>query len=753
MQDQPTPSAWKRVLNTLLRFVSDIRGKIIVPYLILTFAVAVIGLYVVTRLLSSSLDERFNNHLLESGRAVLNGFARQEIDHLESARTFSLTEGVIEALQEGDKPTLSDLVLPAATTKGIDVVILVDAEGETQLSALKRDGQVELVEYDFRAADVWIIKQLLEQHSASSSALRAIGEHPVDHKYYYFTAAPIALEQEFIGVVLVGTALDVLLPNLNAASMAEITVYLNQGQAIASTFTQGILSPEDQAAMLTELAIPPSVYDDVLHSEDKSRIETLAIEGRDYRLSRGPLVVGNDRLAVFDVALPSDFLLDSNAVNRGTYVLVFGLAMGAVILLGYSVAQRITRPLFTLMKTSQAVADGDLKQRTGIERNDEIGTLATAFDQMTERLDERTLALQSSLQVQRETASRMRSILSSIGDGVLLEDAQGNIVPLNQAAIVMLEDAAARFLSGPVRDLPMMEQDRSLDTWVNSPWLLESRRFQVANRIYMAHSAAVGSDHGENLGTVIVLRDVTAEMEAEQLKDAFVAHVSHELRTPLTAIKGYTALLGATAGAALNQTQHNFLDRISRQTDNLVGMINALLDFSEVEAGGRIGLRSELIELPALIQDIYDEWRAEMEEKPLTFILEMEDNLPKVTVDVARTRWAFINLVRNAHQYTDAGGKVTLRLSSAEDNVVFQVIDTGVGIAGEAQKRLFTRFYRVMQSHDDNVRGLGLGLYVAKTIIEAHGGSIQVTSEMGVGSTFTVTLPAARDQEAQQASA
>jgi len=255
------------------------------------------------------------------------------------------------------------------------------------------------------------------------------------------------------------------------------------------------------------------------------------------------------------------------------------------------------------------------------------------------------------------------------------------------------------------------------------------------------------------LGTVIVLRDVTAEMEAEQLKDAFVAHVSHELRTPLTAIKGYTALLGATAGAALNQTQHNFLDRISRQTDNLVGMINALLDFSEVEAGGRIGLRSELIELPALIQDIYDEWRAEMEEKPLTFILEMEDNLPKVTVDVARTRWAFINLVRNAHQYTDAGGKVTLRLSSAEDNVVFQVIDTGVGIAGEAQKRLFTRFYRVMQSHDDNVRGLGLGLYVAKTIIEAHGGSIQVTSEMGVGSTFTVTLPAARDQEAQQASA
>lgn len=747
MEVEPTLSVWKRIGNTLLRLVSDIRGKIIVPYLILTFAVAVIGLYVVTRLLSSSLDERFNNHLLESGRAVSTGFARQELDHLEAARTFSLTEGVIEAIQARDKKTLSELVLPAATTKGVNAVIIVDTRGETALNALKLDDQLQLVEYDFQTADVWIIRRLLEQRSASASALRAIGEHPVDQRYYYFTAAPISLEQEFVGVVIVGTALDVLLPNLNAASMAEITVYLDQGQAVASTLTRG-MPVEAQESLLTQFAILPDVYNDVLTSEDRTRIEVLTVEGRDYRLSRGPLVVGNDRLAVFDVALPSDFLLDSKAVNRGTYVLVFGLAMGAVILLGYGVAQAITRPLSTLVKTSQAVAEGDLEKRTGIQRTDEIGTLATAFDQMTERLYERTLALQSSLQVQRETASRMRSILSSIGDGVLLEDAHGEIIPLNRAAVAMLDDMAAHFLAGPMRELPMLEQDRSLDTLVN-PWLLESRRFQVANRIYMAHSATVGSDHGENLGTVVVLRDVTAEMEAEQLKDAFVAHVSHELRTPLTAIKGYTALLGATAGAALTQTQHNFLDRISRQTDNLVGMINALLDFSEVEAGGRIGLRLELLDLPTLAQEIYADWQADMAEKPLSFVLEAEDNFPKVSADVTRLRWAFINLVRNAYQYTDAGGTVTLRLFSMQEGVVFQVIDTGVGIAAEAQKRLFTRFYRVMQSHDDNVRGLGLGLYVTKAILETHGGTIQVTSEVGVGSTFTVMLPAARDPEAQ----
>ncbi len=749
MQDQPRLSGRTRVFNTLLRFVSDIRGKIIVPYLILTFAVAVIGLYVVTRLASSSANERFNTYLVESGRAVLNGFASQEIDHLNAARTFALTDGVIEAMQAGDKETLSTLVLPAATTRGIDVLILVDAEGKTEFSALKRDGQLVLVDYDFRTADVWLIDQLLEQRSPDASPVRAIGLHPVDGLYYYFTAAPIELEGKFAGVVMVGTALDTLLRNLNATSMAGLTVYLNDGQAIASTFTQNML-PEAQKALLAELSIPKDAYEDVLNSEPKVRIETMQISGLDYRLSRRPLVVGNDRLAVIDVVLPSDLLLDSNPLSRGMYVLVFTAAMGGVILVGYLVAQRITRPLFTLIKTSQAVAEGDLKQRTGIKRTDEIGTLATAFDQMTERLDERTLALQSSLQVQRETASRMRSILFSIGDGVLLEDAQGDIVPLNQAASFMLEDMAARFRLGPMRELPMLEQERSLDAWVN-PWLLESRRFQIANRIYMAHSAAVGSDDGANLGTVIVLRDVTAEMEAEQLKDAFVAHVSHELRTPLTAIKGYTALLGATAGTALTPTQHNFLDRISRQTDNLVAMINSLLDFSEVEAGGRIGLRLQSLEFPTLIKEIYEEWRPDMEEKPLTFTVEVADNLPRINADVARLRWALINLVRNALQYTDAGGKVTLRLFSTQNDVVFQVVDTGVGIAEEAQKRLFTRFYRVMQSHDDNVRGLGLGLYVAKIIVEAHGGSIGVSSEVGVGSTFTVTLPAARDQEARQA--
>jgi len=753
MQDQQPKSVWKSILTSLSPRSSNIRWKIILPYLFLTLVVAVIGIYVVINLVAGSLDERLDNHLLESGRAVLNGFARAEIDHMEAATILGATRGAAQALVEHDNEAFAELVVPYASTQKFGVLIVTDAAGQTVLNMLRVDDKLEPISLDFDATYLWIISRLLEEASPGASPLRAVGAHPVDGRYYYFTAVPLPAgpDGEFLGVLMIGTALDGLLPNLKASSMADIIVYMSEGQAVASTLTSG-LADDEKTTLLNALSISPELYNLAFESDEKTRIENVTINQRAYRLSRGPLIVARDRLTVFAVALPSNFIIDTNVSNRNTYVLIFTAAMAAVIILGVAVAQRITIPLNMLVRTSQAVAEGDLQQRTGIRREDEIGALATTFDQMTERLGERTVALQTSLQVQKETATRMRSILSSIGDGVLLEDTEGNITTLNKAAESMLEDMAMHFLSGPMRELPVADKDGDVNERVN-PWLLERRRFQVANKVYTAHSASVATDEGENLGTVVVLRDVTVEVEAEQLKDAFVAHVSHELRTPLTAIKGYTALLLATAGAALSPTQHGFLDRISRQTDNLVFMINALLDFSEVESGGRLGLRQEPLALSSVVEEIYKEWRPQMEEKSLTFTLEMAQDVPLVNADVARLRWALINLVRNAYQYTDSGGTVSLRLSSSYDRVSFEVVDTGVGISVEDQLRLFSRFHRVMQSRDDNVRGLGLGLYVTKAIVEAHGGYIQVVSEVGGGSTFTLVLPAVREHDVKRVGA
>jgi signal transduction histidine kinase len=655
----------------------------------------------------------------------------------------AFTVGLTDALQAGDRERVAALAQPAAAVRGVECLIIVDTQGQAVFHGLRQDdGRFEIVEDPFDPSGLWMVQALLEAGDPNGLPKRGLVLYLLNDRYYYFTAIPVGLEDGSVGVVIVGTSLDTLLPHFEKTSLADVTIYLNGGRAIASTFTRAE-QPADVDALLDKLSITPELYEQVIHSPDSTTIEQIDdIRGRDYHFAHEVLRVGNDSLGVFAAALPSGFIIRAGTTSRYTYAAIFATAMVGVIAIGYLISQRITRPLSRLVHTSQAVAEGNLDQRTGIASADEIGRLAATFDQMTGRLADRTSALEEAL-------GRMRAILSSIGDGVLLGDMEGDLIPLNRAAKTLLQDMATGFLISPLRELSTELQETS-DPQIN-PWLLERRRFEVGKKVISARSAAVRTDDGELLGTVIVLRDVTAAVEANRLKDAFVTQVSHELRTPLTVIKGYSDLLLTNAGDALDEEQCGFLESIHRHSDNLVSMITALLDFSEIEAWDRLSLRQRRpTPLSELIEEIAETWRPEMKEKDLTFRTEISPDLPQVDADVRRLRWAVINLVRNAWQYTQEGGDVTLRLHEHDGQVVLEVEDNGIGIPREDQQRLFSRFYRVTNATQDDVRGIGLGLYVTKAIVEAHGGEIHVLSEEGVGSTFSVILPALQERESKK---
>jgi len=367
------------------RLCMSIRFKVILPYLLLTLIVAVTGAYVVTRLVSSSLGERLSNQLLEAGHVVSDSMARQEMKHLEAARIVAYTRGLGEALRSGDAGQIAVLAKPIAGGLNVESLIVVDARGNESLHLIKQsDGRLLDVTRLGRAFPSAIIERILTENNPDSLPQRTLALDPADQSYYYFTTIPVAAEKQVVGAVVVGTSINTLLPYLESTSLADVILYGENRQAIASSLGRG----DTQALFMRTISIPEERYQEIILQGNTVQGDNVLVEGRWYSIAYGPLKVSGDRIGVFSVVLPLDFVVESGSVNRNYYVILYSAAMIAVILIGYFVARLIINPLSKLVRTSRAIASGDLTKRTEIKSRDEIGVLANTFDEMTEHLQQ-----------------------------------------------------------------------------------------------------------------------------------------------------------------------------------------------------------------------------------------------------------------------------------------------------------------------------------------------------------------------------
>jgi signal transduction histidine kinase len=222
-------------------------------------------------------------------------------------------------------------------------------------------------------------------------------------------------------------------------------------------------------------------------------------------------------------------------------------------------------------------------------------------------------------------------------------------------------------------------------------------------------------------------------------KSDFVSAVSHELRTPLAAIKGYAALLGSGQFGALAAPMAERIGKIEKHADLLAQLINNLLDIARIESG-RITMEHRAIPLKEFFTAIQDVITPQLEAKRIRYTLDL-DGIKELLGDSQHLQRVFVNLLSNAVKYTPEGGVITVGLKREDKAVLATVTDTGCGIAPEDQKKLFQEFYRANDPINQQVRGTGLGLALAKRIVEAHQGKIWVTSEKGNGSVFSVSLP------------
>jgi len=416
-------------------------------------------------------------------------------------------------------------------------------------------------------------------------------------------------------------------------------------------------------------------------------------------------------------------------------ILLGGLAIAVVVaLLSFFIARRLTGPLENLKRGALRFAQGDLKRKLPIPSTDELASLAEVMNDMAAKLEDRINALIRQGQMQE-------AVLSSMIEGVLAIDAEQRLIALNRAGGRLLGVDPAASLEQSIQEVV---QDPALRWFINRTLatrepLEEEVAINSGKMALQAHGTSLRDAAGTNIGSLVVLHDVTHLRRLEHLRRDFVANVSHELKTPITSIKGFVETLLA---GALHEPENaeNFLKIIARQSDRLNEIINDLLSLSRIEQDaerGQIFLTAQRIK--GVLAAAVEVCEPKAKERGIKVQLDCPDDL-RARVNAPLLEQAVVNLVDNAIKYSEKEREVRVEAQRSGPEVIVRVRDQGSGIAPEHLPRLFERFYRVDSGRSRTSGGTGLGLAIVKHIAQAHGGKVTVESAPGKGSVFSLRL-------------
>ena len=449
-------------------------------------------------------------------------------------------------------------------------------------------------------------------------------------------------------------------------------------------------------------------------------------------LTQGGRVIGVLRLAEPISAVTASYETLRNAALAGGAVALL-VALG----IGIFVAGRVTRPVVEMQDVARQMSEGHFDVRAPARSPDEIGTLGRSLNVMAGRLREKIGDLE------REQA-KATAVLDAMVEGVIATDGHDHIILINERARGIFGLGTAR-----VERRPLLEVVRNVnlhdvlvagrDAMDGGVVSREVRLAEPADRVLQVHAVGLKFP-GDERGVVVILHDITELRRLEQVRTEFVANVSHELRTPLTAIQGYLETL---LDGALEEREHarKFLEIVFRHTERLGRLTDDLTDLSNIELG-KVSLRLE----PTSVAEIVDSVVAIISPRASGGQVKVEArlplDLPEVLADRDRLSQILINLVDNAVKYTPKGGQVTVegRVDPA-GMVEVAVRDTGVGIPKADLPRLTERFYRVDKARSRDLGGTGLGLAIVKHLVLAHGGELDIESELWKGTTVRFTLP------------
>ena len=338
------------------------------------------------------------------------------------------------------------------------------------------------------------------------------------------------------------------------------------------------------------------------------------------------------------------------------------------------------------------------------------------------------------------------NVLDSIYYGIIITDAQDNVAQVNAYMLNLLDKKVEEVVDHPLdevldheRILTFISQKEAIEKIGGSNYIETTFPDLAPGEVFQVSLSYLRDEEGHMTGTVISTKNITQEKSAESAKHEFVAHVSHELRAPLTTIKSYNEML---MGGEIqdDETKKEFYNTISEETDRLARLIENLLNISKIEMGN-LSIQTGILKTDLFLEDCIAAIEAPAQRKHIQIEKNMPDKFPSIVADKELLKVAVINILGNAIKYTPENGKLTFAMSEQDNMIVFDIMDTGVGISKEDIPHIFEKFYRSSDHNVTEQTGSGLGLALSAEIIQLHDGKIEVQSKPGEGTHFTVRIP------------
>lgn len=438
--------------------------------------------------------------------------------------------------------------------------------------------------------------------------------------------------------------------------------------------------------------------------------------------------------AVYLLASMEDIYKNIDSITR-IFIVGITFALVLTMILGIILSNTITNPIKEMTRKINSIANGQFDQKVRVVGEDEISQLGIAYNDMLEKLND-------ALMQNEDEKDKLASILSNMSDGVIATDERGKVIVINRRAAQMLHRENENLIGKDISKLVDMENSKlhtnTQQESSNGPMDIDNEPSLLV-RLTLTPIRRKGKDI---MGSIIVIQDVTEQEKLDSLRREFVANVSHELRTPLTSMKSYVEALedGAVED---EQLRTRFLVVLRTETERMIRLVNDLLQLSRFDSS-RVILTKKNQLISEMLEEVADRFSFQLQQRQISIQVNVDDYLKinPILIDSDKLDQVLDNLVSNATKFSlDQGSIVIAARKLNEQFAEIRVSDSGIGIPAQALPRIFERFFRVEKARSRNSGGTGLGLSISREIVRAHGGQIQIESELNKGTTVSFTLP------------